>query len=139
MLINATEHALKKTEHVREKQLKMIRLLVVVLVGAVVAFVPSRTEAEEHIMLADLLELVSSKQYLERHVNVTMAKYEHAPAHSGTLGQPLLTFYAYGDRFVKFVVTPEARPEKEPVIAFAILMGKSACKAPPLNVCSSSE
>ena len=112
----------------------MIWLLVVVLVGAAVAFSPSWTEAQEHITLADLLELVSSKQYLERHINVTTTKNEHAPAHSGTLAQPLLTFYAYGDCFVKFVVTPEARPEKEPVNAFAILMGKSACKTPPLHV-----
>ena len=57
---------------------------------------------------------------LERHVSVTTSKDEHDPAHAGTLGQLLLTFYAYGDRFVKFVVTPEARPEKEPVNAFAI-------------------
>ena len=68
------------------------------------------TEAQEHATLADLLELVSGKQYLERHVSVTTSKDEHAPAHTGTLGQPLLTFYAYGDRFVKFVVTPEAPP-----------------------------
>ena len=74
----------------------------------------------EQVTLADLLELVSGKRYLERHVSVTTSKDEHDPAHAGTLGQLLLTFYAYGDRFVKFVVTPEARPEKEPVNAFAI-------------------
>lgn len=87
MLINATEH-------VREKQMKMIWLLIAVLVGAAVAFGPSWTEAEEHVTLADLSEMVSDKQYLERHVSVTTTKDEHAPAHAGTLGQPLLTFYA---------------------------------------------
>ena len=45
-----------------------IWLLVVVLVGAVVAFGPSWTEVQEHVTLADLLELVSGQQYLERHV-----------------------------------------------------------------------
>ena len=49
-----------------------------------------------------------------RSASVT-SKDEHDPAHAGTLGQLLLTFYAYGDRFVKFVVTPEAQPEEEPV------------------------
>ena len=47
-----------------------------------------------------LLELASGKQYLERHVSVTMNKDEHASAHTGTLGQPLLTFYVYGDHFL---------------------------------------
>ena len=84
-----------------------MRLLVVVLVGAAVAFGPSWTEAQEYVTLADLLEVVIGKQYLERHVSVTTSKDEHAPAHTGTLGQPLLTLYAYGDRF-KFVVTPKA-------------------------------
>ena len=46
---------------------------------------PSWTEAPEHVMLADLLELVSGKQYLERHMSVTTSKDEHAPAHAGTL------------------------------------------------------
>ena len=90
----------------------MIRLLVVVFVGAAVAFDPSWTEALEHITVADLLEVVSGNQYLERHVSETMSEDEHPPAHAGTLGQPLLTLYAYSDHFVKFVVTPEARPEK---------------------------
>ena len=49
--------------------MKMIWLLVVVLVGAAVAFGPSWKEAQEHAMLADLLELVSGKQYLERHAS----------------------------------------------------------------------
>ena len=71
----------------------MIWLLLVVVVGAAVVFGPAWTEAEEHITLADLLEQVSSKQYLERSVSVFTAKDEHAPVHAGTLSQPLLTFY----------------------------------------------
>jgi len=74
--------------------MKMIWLLIAVLVGTAVAFGPSWMEAQEHVTLADLLEMVSGKQYLERHVSVTTTKDEHAPAHAGTLGQPLLTFYA---------------------------------------------
>ena len=72
MLINATEDAHKNLlKHVREKRMKMMWLLVVVLVGAAVAFGPSWTKAQEHVTLADLLELVGGKQYLERHVSVT--------------------------------------------------------------------
>ena len=76
----------------REKQMKMIWLLLVVLVGVAVAFVPSWMEVQEHVMLADLLELVSGKQYLERHLSITTSKDEDAPAHAGTLDQPLPTF-----------------------------------------------
>ena len=108
-----------------------IWVLVLVLVGAAVAFGPAWAEAQEHLTLADLLELVSDKQYLERHVSVTTSKDEHAPAHAATLTQPLLSFYTYGDRFVKFVITTEAPPQKEAVNAFSILMASQHAKHLP--------
>ena len=111
----------------------MIWILVLVLIGASVVFGPTWREVQEHETLADVLEQVSGKQYLERHVSVTTSKDEHGSTHAAALNQPLLSFYAYGDRFVKFVVAPEAPPQKETVNAFTftVLMASQHAKHLP--------
>lgn len=110
---------------------KMIWLLVLIVVGASVVFGPAWAEAQEHTTLADLLEQVSGKQYLDRSVTVATGKDEHSPAHAASLSQPILTFYTYGDRFVKYMVEPETRPQKEPENAFTILMASQHAKHLP--------
>ena len=100
----------------------MIWLLVLVVCGAIVVFGPSWIEAQEHITLADLLEQVTGQEYLDSNVNVTTAKHEHSPSHSAVLSQPLLTFYSYGDRFVKFLATPPKKQSEPVKNAFTVLM-----------------
>ena len=93
----------------------MIWLLVTVHRGAEVVFQPEWVGAQEHLKLANLLDQIcKADKYLESHnVTVKVAKDEHSPTHSATLSQPLMTFYSYGDRFVKFKVTPNVEEEKE--------------------------
>lgn len=87
----------------------MIWLVVLVIVGAAAIFGPGWVEAHEQNTLADLLEQVSSENYQERNVSVKTGKDEHSPMHGATLNQPLITFYSYGDRFVKFNVSQEQK------------------------------
>ena len=101
----------------------MIWLLVVVVNDATVVFGPNWVEAQEQLTLGDLLEQVSGKDFLEFHVGVKTGKDEHSPTHTATLSQPLMTFYSYGDRFVKFVVDSSSKEKTtEPKSAVSVLM-----------------
>ena len=65
---------------------------------------------------------------------VKTGKDEHSLTHEGTLNQPLFTFYNYGDRFVKFIITKEEKQQSEPRNALAVLMRpKPANCLPPLH------
>ena len=110
----------------------MIWLLVLVVLGLAAIFGPGWVEAQEQITLADLLKQLSGERYLENSVCVKTGKDEHSSMHAATLNQPLFTFYNYGDRFVKFIITIEERLSSEPRNAFVILMRpKSAEHLPP--------
>ena len=89
------------------KDQDMIWLLVFVICGVAIAFGPGWFEVHEGVTLADLLEQVTGQKYLETGVSVKTAKDEHSPMHAAALSQPLSTFYSYGDRYVKFTVTPQ--------------------------------
>ena len=104
-------------------------LLVLVVCGAAVLLGPVWTEIAEHATLADLLEVASSnREYLGRVATVVTAVTESAPSHIASLHQPIVSFYSFGDRFVKYVLTT---PAAEPVVessknVFSILMASNA-------------
>ncbi len=108
----------------------MISLIIAVLCGIVIVFGPRLIEAHEKITLADLLEQVSYERYLENSMCVKTGKDEHSPIHEGTLNQPLFTFYNYGDRFVKFIITKEEKQQCEPRNALAVLMRPKPANCP---------
>ena len=95
-----------------------------VVCGAAVLLSPVWTEIAEHANLADLLEVASSNtEYLGRVVTYVMAVAEHAPSHAEYLRQPIAPFYSFGDRFVKYTLTPEAEPAVEPWLHSPIWAG----------------
>ena len=76
-----------------------------VVCGAAVLLGPVWTEIAEHATLADLLEVASSnREYLGRVATVVTAVTESAPSHIASLHQPILSFYSFGDSFVKYVL-----------------------------------
>ena len=114
------------------KDQDMIWLLVFVICGVAIAFGPGWFEVHEGVTLADLLEQVTGQKYLETGVSVKTAKDEHSPMHAAALSQPLSTFYSYGDRYVKFTVTPQETSTSGVVDAVSILMRpKNAKHLPP--------
>jgi hypothetical protein len=83
----------------------MIWLLVSVTCGGKAVYGPGWVEAQAQLTLANLLEQVSGEESGD-----WCECFRKDPMHTATLNQPPVTFYSYGDRFVKFsVVSPEEK------------------------------
>ena len=54
--------------------------------------------------------------------------------HGATLNQPIITFYSYGDRFVKFNVSQEQKTLSQPSDAVSILMRPK--EVPSIRICT---